>query len=116
MWRQFAEQPDIRFACTRLPTVMSFPGSARPDWTNERRVAELAEWFEVLDDLRRRLDLLTEIFEAELERLSWLETHTRELDEWLDDRQEVIQRMHSSLRWRIGERAARLRKRLFSRP
>jgi glycosyltransferase involved in cell wall biosynthesis len=109
MWRQFAERPDTKFACSRLPTALNFPGSVRPDWTNEERVAELAECTAILDDPVRRLALHTELFEAELERLTWFETHIWELEEWVGV-------MRSSRRWRIGERVALLRRRLFSRP
>jgi glycosyltransferase involved in cell wall biosynthesis len=130
MWRQFAEQDGMRFACSRLPTALSFPGSARPGWTNERRVAELADWSAILDDPLRRLALHIELFEAELERLTFFERQVWEMEEWLEDRERGlawlaaeherhtrdIAVMKASLRWRLGERAAALRRRLFSRP
>lgn len=129
MWMQFAEQEDMKFACSRLPTALNFPGSVRPDWSNERRVAELAECSAILDDPVRRLALHTELFEAETDRLTWLETQVWEMEEWLEDREQGLTRlaaeherhtrdialMKSSLRWRLGERVALLRKR-FSRP
>jgi GalNAc5-diNAcBac-PP-undecaprenol beta-1,3-glucosyltransferase len=130
MWMQFAEQDGMTFACSRLPTALNFPGSVRSDWSNERCAAELAECSAILDDPVRRLALHTELFEADLERLTWLETQVWEMEEWLEDRERGltwlaaeherhtndIAVMRSSLRWRIGERAARLRRRLFSRP
>jgi glycosyl transferase family 2 len=130
MWMQFAQQDGIAFACSRLPTALSFPGSARPGWTNEQRVAELADWSAILDDPMRRLALHTELFEAELERLTFFESQVWEMEEWLEDRERGltwlaaeherqtrdIAVMKASLRWRLGERAAALRRRLFSRP
>jgi GalNAc5-diNAcBac-PP-undecaprenol beta-1,3-glucosyltransferase len=130
MWMQFAQLDGMKFACSRLPTALNFPGSVRAGWTNEQRVSELAECSAILDDPVRRLALHTELFEAEIERLTWLETQAWEMEDWLADRERGlawltaererhardIAVMKASLRWRLGERAALLRRRLFSRP
>jgi len=126
MWRQFAEQPDVKFACTAAPSVLHLPSSVRPGWTAEQRLAELSDAAEVLADPRRRLALLTELYEAELGRLTWLETRGWDLEAWVEDREgairwhaeraeraeTTIQAMRASRRWRAGERL----RRLFSRP
>jgi hypothetical protein len=126
MWRQFAEQPDMTFVCTRAPTVLHLPSSVRPDWTPEQRLSELAGAAELLADPQRRLELLTELYEVELERLTWLETRGWDFEAWVEDRERAIhwqaqraeraeatiQAMRASRRWQAGERL----RRLFSRP
>jgi GalNAc5-diNAcBac-PP-undecaprenol beta-1,3-glucosyltransferase len=129
MWRQFAEQPGTVFACSLRPTVLHLPSSLRAGRTPGERLDELAACVAMLEDPARRLELMTELFESELERLTWLETRSWELEEWLADREEaiawqgqradraeaMIQSMRASARWRAGERLARLRNRLISR-
>jgi Glycosyl transferase family 2 len=126
MWRQFAEQAELRFACTTAPTVLHLPSSVRPGWTPGERLTELATCVEMLADPRRRLALLTELYESELDRLTWLETRAWELERWALDRgrairwqaeraeraESTVQAMRASLRWRAGERV----RRVFSRP
>jgi glycosyltransferase involved in cell wall biosynthesis len=126
MWRQFAEQPEMKFVCTTAPTVLHLPSSVRPGWTADERMSELASAAEVLGDPERRLALLTELYEAELGRLTWLETRGWELEAWVHDREQAIrwhaeraeraeatiQAMRASRRWQAGERL----RRLFSRP
>jgi glycosyltransferase involved in cell wall biosynthesis len=126
MWRQFAEQPGVTFVCTTAPTVLHLPSSVRPGWSAEQRLSELASAAEILADPERRLGLLTELYEAELGRLTWLETRGWELEAWVADREQAIQwhakraeraeattqAMRASRRWRAGERL----RRLFSRP
>jgi hypothetical protein len=126
MWRQFAEQLGMKFVCTTAPTVLHLPSSVRPDWTAEERLSELASASEMLADPERRLALLTELYQAELDRLTWLETRGWELEAWVEDREgairwhakradraeATIQAMRASRRWLAGERL----RRLFSRP
>ena len=126
MWRQFAEQPNVTFVCTTAPTVLHLPSSVRPDWTAEQRLTELATCAEMLTDPAQRLALLTNLYESELDRLTWLETRGWELEGWVADRERAIawqaeraeraestvQAMRASRRWRIGERV----RRVFSRP
>jgi len=126
MWRQFAEQPDVSFVCTTAPTVLHLPSSVRPGWTPEERLTEMATCAEMLTDPARRLAFLTELYESELDRLTWLETRSWELEEWVADRERAIafqaeraeraeatvQTMRASRRWRAGERL----RRVFSRP
>jgi len=114
MWRQFADQPGTKFACSDRPTVLHFPSSGRESWTVDERLTELADHTAMLGDPRRRLELLMQLFEADQERLAWFETHNWDLDDWLENRQELIGHMRESKRWRAGERVAQLRRR-FSR-
>jgi Glycosyl transferase family 2 len=129
MWRQIAEQPGTTFACSLRPTVLHLPSSLRDGWTPERRLAELCECAQMLEDPARRLQMLSELFESELERLTWFETHGWELEEWVANREAAIEwhaeevrrreatieAMRSSRRWRLGEQAARVLRRLTRR-
>lgn len=97
MWRQFAEQPDTVFACSPRPTVLHLPSSVREGWTAEQRLAELADCALILDDPARRLEVLTQLFESELERLTWLETRCWDLEDWLAERERALARLQQLL-------------------
>jgi hypothetical protein len=63
-FKKFLRRQDCRFASGTLPTALTFPTRPRPDWTEDQRVDELAQWLDRLTNERSRQALTLDILKV----------------------------------------------------
>lgn len=63
-FKKFLLRQDCRFVSGVLPTALTFPTRPRPDWTEDQRVDELAQWLDRLTNERLRQALTLDILKV----------------------------------------------------
>jgi GalNAc5-diNAcBac-PP-undecaprenol beta-1,3-glucosyltransferase len=90
MWRQWIEQPWVRFVSSPIPTALHFPSHERRDMPIGERLRELEEHRGVREDPVERLEWLTRVVADGFPRAAWLEAHWQEQGAWLEDREAAL--------------------------
>lgn len=90
MWRQWLDEPWVRYAAAPGPTGLHFPSPDRRGAGPEERAAELLRYMPVLTDPVARRDWLMQVVVDGFGRAAWLETHWRSLEGWLENREAAL--------------------------
>jgi GalNAc5-diNAcBac-PP-undecaprenol beta-1,3-glucosyltransferase len=104
MWRQWLEQPWVRFASSSVPTVLNFPSALRPGLDLAERELELAAHLPVICEPVAHRDWLVRVIADDFPRAAWLETHWQELERGAKAREEAL-RWHRQQAARWSEQA-----------
>jgi glycosyltransferase involved in cell wall biosynthesis len=84
MWWQFLEQPWVRAASGRVPTVIHLPTPQRRDWTPAQRLEELRRYAAVIGDPAWRLDHVEKLLDKCIEEDVWYAGQCAHLQAWGD--------------------------------
>jgi GalNAc5-diNAcBac-PP-undecaprenol beta-1,3-glucosyltransferase len=111
MWRQFLQQPDCRALSLGAPTGIHFSNVDRRDWSDERRVAELRDWSQRLDNPAQRERFLLNVQQEAVNNTQHFKTMARnEIDslkarmDELEAAEKKLLQIKNSRWWRLYEK------------
>ena len=84
MWWQFLDEPWVRAASGRVPTVVHLPTPQRRDWTAAQRLAELRGYAERIADPAWRLDYVERLLGECIAEDLWFAAQAEHLQAWGD--------------------------------